>query len=82
MRRARLPAGFTHILIPAQRYAVFTHKQHVSSIPQTIETIWSKWLPESGVDAAESPAFERYTEEFNPQTGMGGMEIWVPLKQN
>jgi predicted transcriptional regulator YdeE len=23
--------------------------------------------------------FERYTEEFNPQTGMGGMENWIPI---
>jgi len=21
-----------------------------------------------------------YGEEFNPQTGMGGLEIWIPIK--
>jgi predicted transcriptional regulator YdeE len=26
------------------------------------------------------PCFERYTAEFNPQTGMGGTEIWIPLE--
>jgi len=22
-----------------------------------------------------------YGEEFNPQTGMGGLEIWIPIKR-
>lgn len=76
-----LPAGFTHVRIPAQRYAIFTHKQHVSTIAATIDSVWTKWLPESGFQPAESPAFERYSVAFNPQTGMGGMELWIPLKK-
>jgi AraC family transcriptional regulator len=27
----------------------------------------------------DAPCFERYTSAFNPQTGLGGMEIWIPL---
>lgn len=75
-----LPESFTHIQIPAARYAVFTHRGHVSSLDATFDAIWSKWLPHSGRRAADSPCFERYTEDFNPQTGMGGIEIWVPLQ--
>jgi AraC family transcriptional regulator len=75
-----LPRDFCHVRLPAQRYVVFTHRQHVSSIPNTIDAIWKKWLPHSDHEAAESPSFERYTEEFNPQTGMGGIEIWVAIK--
>jgi predicted transcriptional regulator YdeE len=75
-----LPAGFTHLTLEPQRYAVFSHREHVSSIPKTIETIWTKWLPDASLKAAEAPCFERYTEEFNPQTGTGGIEIWVPIK--
>lgn len=75
-----LPADFKHLRIPAGRYAVFTHRQHVSALPNTIEASWMKWLPNSGYEAAQSPCFERYTEEFNPHTGMGGMEIWIPIK--
>lgn len=77
---SKLPKDFTTVKIPAGKYAVFTHRQHVSQICKTIDAIWSKWLPHSGFTAAETPAFERYTEEFNPQTGFGGTEIWVPLK--
>lgn len=76
-----LPDGFTSLEVAPQRYAVFTHAGHFSEIPKTIEAIWSKWLPNSGHEAAESPAFERYDETFCPDTGAGGIEVWVPLKK-
>ncbi|HQR05581.1 MAG TPA: GyrI-like domain-containing protein [Gemmatales bacterium] len=76
-----LPAGFAQVKLPGQRYAVFTHSQPVTQIPNTIETIWNKWVPDCGLKVDNSPCFERYTEAFNPQTGIGGTEIWVPLKQ-
>ena len=75
-----LPEGLSHVHLPAQRYAVFTHKKHVSSIPDTLDAIWSKWLPNSGSEVVNGPSFERYTNEFDPQTGVGGIEIWVPVK--
>lgn len=74
------PAHFTSITIDPRRYAVFPHDQHVSTLPQAIDTIWSKWVPESGLKVATAPWFERYTSEFNPQTGLGGMELWIPLE--
>lgn len=73
------PSGFTQVEIAPRRYAIFTHNQHVSSLPQTIDTIWSKWAPDCGLKIAKAPCYERYTEEFNPQTGLGGMEMWIPL---
>jgi predicted transcriptional regulator YdeE len=77
---AGLPNGFTHVRIPASRYAVFAHRGHVSTLPDTIDAIWTKWLPNSGHQAADSPSFERYTADFDPQTHQGGIEVWVPLK--
>jgi AraC family transcriptional regulator len=77
---ANLPKDFSQVHVPACRYAVFAHRKHVSSIPDTIEAIWTKWLPNSGHQAAETPSFERYGEKFDPQAGMGDVEIWVPLK--
>ena len=76
----QLPEGFTHLHIPARRYAVFTHHEHVSKLPDTYEIIWSKWAPESGLKTAEAPIVERYTEKFNPETLIGGTEIWIPLQ--
>lgn len=71
---------FEHLQIPAQRYAVFHHRDHISSIRQTMQAIWTEWLPQSGHAAAEAPVFERYDHKFDPQTGLGGVEIWLPLK--
>jgi predicted transcriptional regulator YdeE len=75
----KLPAGFTHTALPQQRYAVFEHRDHISKIAQTIDALWNRWAPECGLKIAQTPCFERYTEEFNPQTGMGGTEIWIPI---
>jgi AraC family transcriptional regulator len=36
-------------------------------------------LSEHGHEATDGPAFERYEERFDPGTGLGGVEIWVPI---
>lgn len=74
-----LPAGFTSLQLAASRYLVFTHAGHVSSLGATLDTIWTKWAPDCGLALAKAPCFERYTAEFNPDSGVGGMEIWIPL---
>ncbi len=76
-----LPREFSSVRIPEQRYAVFTHRDHISTIRRTINTIWNHWLPSSGLKAADAPNFERYDESFDPLTGNGGLEIWVPVKE-
>ncbi|MGH8285951.1 MAG: AraC family transcriptional regulator [Steroidobacteraceae bacterium] len=77
---SRLPADWSRLRIPERRYAVFSHRDHISAIRSTWNTIWNKWLPESGHEAADAPDFERYDEKFDSATGMGGVEIWVPIK--
>jgi AraC family transcriptional regulator len=74
-----VPEGFSSIRVPAQKYAVFTHREHVSAMRRTVSTIWSKWLPESRYKVADAPNFERYDNRFDPRTGTGVVEIWVPL---
>ena len=77
-----LPRRFSRVRIPEQRYAVFTHAGHVASIRLTVNTIWNQWLPASGLKAADAPNFERYGETFDPATGNGGFEIWVPVRES
>jgi AraC family transcriptional regulator len=60
--------------------AVVTHEGHVSALPQTIEKIWGQWVPDSALKTAKAPCFERYTEKFDAKTGIGPIEIWVPLE--
>lgn len=74
-----LPDDFVRLRIPAQRYAVFQHREHVSAIRSTCVAIWNRWLPESGHKAVDAPFFERYGAAFDPRTGMGGAEIWIPI---
>ena len=59
---------------------MFVHAGHVSEVPTTWHTIWNHVLSAAGVEATDGPAFERYGEMFDPRTGLGGLEIWVPIK--
>lgn len=77
---SRVPAEWNSVRIPAQEYAVFTHRDHISAIRSTWTTIWNKWLPESGREVADAPNFELYGENFNSVTGRGLVEIWLPLE--
>jgi AraC family transcriptional regulator len=77
---AKLLPDFTRFSLPAGRYAVVTHEGHVSSLPQTIDKIWTQWVPDSALKTAQAPCFERYTEKFDPKSGAGPVEIWVPLE--
>jgi AraC family transcriptional regulator len=77
---SRLPADWSRVRIPEQRYAVFAHRDHISAIRRTWNTIWNKWLPESGHEPADAPDFERYGADFDSMTGTGSVEIWIPIK--
>ena len=76
-----LSREFGRVRISEQKYAVFTHRDHISSIRRTVNTIWNHWLPESGLTLADAPNFERYDENFDPVTGNGRLEIWVPVTE-
>ncbi|HUE90798.1 AraC family transcriptional regulator [Pseudomonas sp.] len=75
-----LPAGFTYQRLAAHRYAVFLHSGHISSIHETFNAIFQRWLPNAGLQGADAPEFERYSGDFDPMAGTGKVEIWVPLR--
>jgi len=66
--------------IPAQRYLVFVHRGHIAAIRKTIYTIWNRSLPESGHKATDGPEFELYDQRFDATTGVGEVEIWIPVQ--
>ena len=77
---SQVPDGWTRLRIAPQRYAVFHHRGHISTIRATWHTVWNEWLPQSGLEVADAPDFERYDQHFDPASGIGGVEIWLPLK--
>lgn len=77
---AGLPHGFSQALIPAGSYAVFEHHGHISRIRNSWDAAWRNGLPESGHRAADNPVlFERYGDDFDPATGEGVVELWIPV---
>ena len=79
---ADVPDDFTSVSIPPQRYAVFAHREHVSKLHDTCQ-LASHWLQASGYEASSDGGpdfFERYDEQFNPHTGTGGIEVWIPIR--
>jgi AraC family transcriptional regulator len=80
-----VPPELTWTVIPAQQYAVFSHNAHVSTLRDTLDAIQRDWLPSSGHAAVQpqpgTPSFfERYGEKFDPKTGTGDIEVWVPIR--
>jgi AraC family transcriptional regulator len=78
---ATLPDGFRKVRQAAKTYAVFEHRGHVSTVPETVGAITNDWLPKSGWAVADGPqVIERYGREFDPKTSSGLTEILIPLK--
>jgi AraC family transcriptional regulator len=78
-----LPPDFVQMRVPAQRYATFVHDGHVSTLNETVHAAFES-LSRSAhppVETAGLPSFfERYSEAFDPSTGEGGIELWVPVR--
>lgn len=74
-----LPAPLTTLRLPARTYAVFEHHGHVSGIRRTWASIFALWQPPSGRQLVDAPQFERYDDRFDPHSGAGMVEIWIPM---
>jgi AraC family transcriptional regulator len=70
------------VRIAPRRYLVFRHTGHVSGMPATWQAIMTRWMPKAGGRMANAPNFERYAEDFDATTGLGGVEIWVPIEND
>lgn len=78
-------ADLTYVRVPAQKYAIFCHRGHVSQIKDTVAAIWHDWLPASQLHVSHPAAgapqmIEYYAENFDPQSGLGDIELWLPLE--
>jgi AraC family transcriptional regulator len=68
--------------IEPRGYAVFDHRDHVSTIFDTYTAIWNEALPAAGLMAANGPVLEFHNDAFDPGTGLGGLTIWIPLERD
>lgn len=75
-----VPPAFVRLRLEPRRYAVFTHVGPVSEVSHTYMSIFDEWLPGAGYQFAHAPLFERFDTRFDPETGLGGFEIWVPIE--
>jgi AraC family transcriptional regulator len=76
-----LPPDLATLRLTPQRYAVFTHAEHVSTVRGTFMAIFNEWLPRLGFQSADAAVFERYDERFDSRTGTGGFELWIPIRR-
>lgn len=77
-----VPDELETIDLPGQTYLAFAHKGHVSDIRHTMHAIWSDYLPGSPYKPRDdAPFFERYDEKFDARSGLGGFEIWIPIRE-
>lgn len=80
VRPGAAPDGLEIRDMPAARYAVFEHEGHVSEIRHSFAAIFDHGLTDAGLEPATTGEFEYYGERFDPMTGAGVIEIWVPVK--
>lgn len=74
------PTEFARLRIPPQTYAVFDHHEHISTVSARWQAVWNHALADAGLRASDGPAFERYGKSFDARTGLGGLELWVPIE--
>lgn len=72
------PSGMTRFTVPAGQYAVFEFA--LSDVGPAFGFIFETWLPSSAFSAAESPLFERYDENFNPDDPKSLVEAYIPIR--
>jgi AraC family transcriptional regulator len=77
-----VPPGLVALTVPANRYAVFTHSGHIARLPDTVKQIWGDWLPAAPYRHVAAPDFELYDERWDPTTGEGDIDIWVPIAEH
>jgi AraC family transcriptional regulator len=76
-----VPEGADVVRVPAQRYAVFVHRGHVSTLCETCDAACREWLPASGMLPPKEPVMlERYGETFDPTALSGEIEVWVAVR--
>jgi AraC family transcriptional regulator len=75
-----LPAGLSEVRLPAGRYARTTHIGPFDTLGDTWMRFMGEWLPASGHQVADGPAFELYVSDMRttPKEELR-TDIYVPI---
>lgn len=74
-----IPNGMLALTIPAATYAKFTHQGAVNLIDDTINYIYSTWLPQSGKRHTQAADLEFYGAGYNPTSDESVMHYAIPI---
>lgn len=67
-------------VIPAHKYAVFTHKGDLKNLQMTYDYIYGTWVDKSGYTIDHKDDFELYDSRFNPMDWANSeMDIYIPI---
>ncbi|MGC6174391.1 effector binding domain-containing protein [Lacrimispora sp. 38-1] len=76
-----LPPQFVRKVLPAGKYAVFTHRGSLSMLPQTFEYIWGTWFLTTEEELDWREDFELYDNRFlgydHPDTEV---DLYIPVR--
>jgi AraC family transcriptional regulator len=75
-----LPPGMIQRVVPAGKYASFTHKGKLDALDQTMIFIYRTWLPKSGVKLRKAPHLELYDQRFAPGSDKSEFDILLPIQ--
>jgi len=74
-----VPDGMAAKMLPANTYAVFSHHGLSEDLLQTVDRIFSKWLPGSSYQLAGDFYLENYDDRFQPGSAESVVSIYVPV---
>lgn len=75
-----VPEGMQRFEVPAQKYAVFTHKGTVEGIGESFQAIYASRLAELGLEPRQGVSFERYDERFIAADDPASeVDLYIPI---
>ncbi|MBF9034847.1 helix-turn-helix domain-containing protein [Rhodobacterales bacterium HKCCE2091] len=75
-----VPEGLDRLVLPGGRFLVVTSKGPFTRLPEAWSYLYSRALPESGLDFREGLPFEKYvTNSWDTKPEDAVTEIWMPV---
>jgi AraC family transcriptional regulator len=74
-----VPEGMVRWDVPPGNYAVFPCT--IPTIGDVIHRAHHTWLPDSGYKHGETPEFEFYPKEFDPQVPDSQLFVYIPIQK-